>query len=122
MPTQVRKLAAIELIGLGPIIIIPEFALGVLGPFTIGLLMLRRGVSMLGLYILLIGLNYVPLLIHAGDLWRSGTARQELGVELDDRARAYRKYRRQKMESCSATNECRSSKGQSYRSAATMRK
>jgi len=79
---NVRRLAAVDLHGLGPKIIIPEFALGALGAPALGVLTLLRSGSttMIAFGILLIGLglNYLPLLIHAIDLTRRSAA----GVEI----------------------------------------
>jgi hypothetical protein len=102
MVVDVRKLAAIDLHFLGPKLILTEFALGVAGPFVLGLLTLRSAarhnwpwaLTLFGAYLLSLGLNYVPLLMHAVDLARSGTAMDEIADELSERNEAFRKYRR----------------------------
>jgi hypothetical protein len=50
-----------------------------------------RGGLLLGIPLLWIGLNYVPLFVHSVDLARKGTARQEVATELAD-PRAARSY------------------------------
>ena len=59
-----------------------------------GLRLLRDGLSwqpVLGIVLLWIGLNYLPLFIHAVDLATRGTAREEAGDELATRE-VLRKY------------------------------
>jgi hypothetical protein len=103
MTVNVRKLAAIDLHFLGPKVILTEFSAGVLGPIALGLLTLRkaysynwpRGLTLFGAYLLCLGLNYVPLLLHAIDLARSRSASREIADELSERRVVFRKYRRQ---------------------------
>jgi len=96
---DVRKLAAIDLTFLGPRIIITEFAAGVFGCLAIAVFAGVRSTTssgrLLAVYLLLLGVNYVPLLLHAVALRRSGEARAVIADELasDPRA-AMRKYRR----------------------------
>ena len=92
MILQVRKLAAIDLALHGPRFILIEFGLGVAGCALIGALSLwsairlpARGISwqfILGVALLWIALNYVPLLLHTIDLAKRGSARQEAAFEL----------------------------------------
>lgn len=84
---DVRKLAAADMAWHGPRFIVIEFALGVAGCALLGGLSLAAGLRalsngvgwqlVLGIVLLWIALNYVPLLLHAIDLARSSTARQE---------------------------------------------
>jgi hypothetical protein len=105
MTVNVRKLAAIDLHFLGPKVILTEFWAGVLGPIALGLLTLRkaysynwpRGLTLFGAYLLCLGLNYVPLLLHAIDLVRSQSASRVTADELSERKAAFRKYRRQSL-------------------------
>ncbi len=102
---NVRKLAAIDLQFLGAKIILTEFALGVLGSIALGLLTLRAGIQRFhsrkmiafGAYLLFLGINYVPLLLHAISMQREGSALQEIAGELGDKRAAFRKYRRQSL-------------------------
>lgn len=74
--------------------IVAEFAGGVILCGALGLLsvaaglrLLSRGLSwqlLLGIALLWIAVNYLPLFIHAVDLARSGAAREEVAVELAD--------------------------------------
>lgn len=89
---DVRKLAALDMALHGPRFIVIEFAAGVVGCAAIGVLSLVAGIRLrdqgitwqllLGVVLIFIGLNYVPLLIHAVDLARRGTAREEVAGEL----------------------------------------
>ena len=94
-----RKLAAIDIIFLGPKFIIIEFAGGVLLCAALGVFILFRGHSLtqlvLGLYLISLGINYVPMLIYAVAITKGDSARREIGNELDDKSRAMAKYRRQ---------------------------
>jgi hypothetical protein len=42
-----------------------------------------------GVYLLLIGVNYVPMLIHAISVVKNGTARDEISDELEDKQRLF---------------------------------
>ena len=88
---DVRKLAALDMAAHGKRFIVSEFGLGVVGPALFGVLSvwggLRSGAAWetaLGIWLLFIGLNYVPLLIHAVDLARLGAS-----VTVDASARRY---------------------------------
>ena len=91
MGLNVRKLVALDMTFLGTRVIVAEYALGVILGLAIGILSVLRGVYLLGVPLLWIGLNYVPLFLHSVDLARRGTARQEVAAELDDprKARSY---------------------------------
>jgi hypothetical protein len=97
-----RKLAAIDIAFLGPRLIIAEFACGVLLCPALGVFVLIRGHGsvaqlLLGLYLLSLGINYVPMLIYAIEITRANSARSELGEELADKRLAMAKYRRQSL-------------------------
>ena len=102
---NVRKLAALDIHFLGPRLIVSEFAAGVAGPVIFGILTLRMaqrhawpfGLTLFGAYLLTLGLNYVPLLLHAVSLVRSRAAFREIEHELSDRSEAFRRYRRQSL-------------------------
>jgi|SRR5215467_6512103 len=96
-----RKLAAVDLAFLGPRVILPEFILGIVGPIGLGIWTIAKirstGGILFGVYLLLIGVNYIPLLGHAISLVKQGTAHQEIGGETDDKRKLFRKYRRQSL-------------------------
>ena len=97
-----RKLAAIDLVFLGAKVIIVEFAIGIFFSAALGVFVLLRGHGslvqvVLGLYLISIGINYVPMLIYAIAITKANSARAELGSELDDKGAAMAKYRRQSL-------------------------
>lgn len=96
-----RKLVAIDIVFLGSIFIIAEFASGVVLCVALGIFVLVRGNSFwqmaLGLYIISLGINYVPMLIYALVMTKYKSARTELGDELNDQRRAMAKYRRKSL-------------------------
>jgi len=88
---NIRKLAAIDMAWLGTRVIVAEYALGVIFPLTLGLLSIRAVFlgsqtaaweAVLGVWLLFIGLNYMPLLIYAILIARAGTAKQESQAEM----------------------------------------
>ena len=88
---NVRKLAALDMTFLGTRIIVAEYAAGVLISGAIGVLSLLKGVLWLGIPLVWIGLNYVPLFVHSVDLARRRSAREEVAKELAD-TRTARSY------------------------------
>ena len=97
-----RKLAALDLVFLGPQVIITEFLAGVFLSAALGIFVLVRGHGSpgqisLGLYLISLGVNYVPMLIYAIAITRAKSAWAELGSELDNRRAAMARYRRQSL-------------------------
>ena len=97
-----RKLAAIDLVFLGPKLIITEFLAGVFLSAALGVFILVRSHGSpaqiaLGLYLILLGLNYVPMLIYAIVITRGKSARAELGSEIENKRVAMANYRRQSL-------------------------
>jgi hypothetical protein len=96
-----RKLAAIDLVFLGPALVIAEFAAGVLLSIALGGFILLRAGSLwqvvLALYFISLGINYVPMLLYAIDMARHRSAFAEIGDELIDKREAMAKYRRQSL-------------------------
>ena len=76
-----RKLAAIDIVFLGSKFIVAEFACGVLLSIALGSFVLFRGHSfwqlVLGLYLISLGINYVPMLVYAVGITRSQSARSD---------------------------------------------
>jgi hypothetical protein len=94
---EIRKLAAVDMAWLGTRLIVAEYAFGVVLPLTLGVLTLRRTLLaaqpspfqlVLGIWLLGIAANNVPLFLYAVSLARSGTAKAEGTPELP-RARRY---------------------------------
>lgn len=79
MALNVRKLAALELHLLGPVLVLTEYVIGVAAPLVLGALTLRDalrhnrplGLTAFGIYLFTLGVNYLPLLLHATQLARS---------------------------------------------------
>jgi uncharacterized protein len=99
---DIRKLAAVDIAFLGSRLILTEFSVGVFGSLALGVFTLLRSHSLRGIafgsYLLLIGVNYVPLLLHAISLARNNnSARDEIADELSEKRRMFRKYRRQSL-------------------------
>ena len=72
---EVRKLAAIDMAWLGTRLIVTEYALGIILPAALGILSLLAGLAqpekanwqtMLGIWLMTISANYVPLFVYAG--------------------------------------------------------
>ncbi len=95
---SIRRLVALDIVGLGGRVAILEFAIGVVGPLILGVATLFRttsiGGTFFGLYLLALSLNYIPLLLHAIDLQRSHSAPAEIARESDDPRRLFGKYQR----------------------------
>jgi hypothetical protein len=98
MMISIRKLAAVDIAGLGPRLIIAEFVLGVAGPLGLGILTLLRSNSLagrlFGAYLVCLAVNYVPLLLYAIRFTRQKSAWEEIADEPGDRTELHRKYRR----------------------------
>jgi len=102
---NVRQLAALDLYFLGPTIILVEFGLGAVGLVDLGLFSLRASIQRerratfvaWGAYMLGVGINYLPLLLHAISITRRGSAQKEIADELGDRRSGFSKYRRQSL-------------------------
>jgi hypothetical protein len=96
-----RKLVAIDIVFLGSVFIIAEFVSGVVLCVALGIFVLVRGNSSgqlaLGMYLISLGINYVPMLIYALVITKCKSARAELGDELNDERRAMAKYRRESL-------------------------
>jgi hypothetical protein len=94
-----RKLAAIDIVFLGSKFVIAEFAGGVVLCAALGTFVLFRAHSLkqlvLGLYLISLGINYLPMLVYALAITRADSARAEMGDELDNKRWAMTKYRRQ---------------------------
>ena len=98
---DIRTLAALDIAFLGPRVILIEFTAGVLLPVALGSLTLARAGSLsgtlFGVYLITLGINYVPLMIYAVSIVRAGSASAEIADESHDRARMFRRYRRQSL-------------------------
>jgi len=99
--SNLRKLAAIDIVFLGYKFVVAEYAVGVFFSAALGLFVLYRAHSfwqlVLGIYLTSLGLNYIPMLSYTLSLANKESAQAELGSELSDKAAAMSKYRRQSL-------------------------
>ena len=74
MSINIRKLAAVDMVWLGPRVIIVEYSIGVILPLVLGLASIGFGLggpahmgweAILGVWLVAIAVNYVPLLVYA---------------------------------------------------------
>lgn len=95
---NLRKLAAIDIVFLGPGFIIAEYACGTLLSVALGIFILFRAHSVwqliLGVYFLCLGTNYALMLVYAIGLRDREKARAEIADELTEQRKAVSKYRR----------------------------
>ena len=99
---SIRKLAALDLVFHGPRFVLIEFGGAVLLTAGLAALSLRSAFSgpgqpviweiVVGVLLVSIGANYLPVLIHAVSLVRSGTAREEVAMELENAPLSQRRY------------------------------
>ena len=98
---EFRKLAAIDIAFLGYKLVLAEYLCGVFLSGALGLFVLYRGHSFwqvcLGIYLICLGINYVPLLAHTLSIGNREAAGSELGAALNDARTAMAKYRRQSL-------------------------
>jgi hypothetical protein len=88
---NIRKLAAVDMAGLGTRFILAEYAIGIILPLILGLVSFRAGLlgpvkinweSALGFWLMGIATNYIPLFIYAVLIARGGTVKKEGQPEL----------------------------------------
>jgi uncharacterized membrane protein len=89
---NIRKLVALDIRLHGLRFILIEFGVGTPLIIALGLWLLLNNTFFLGLYMLLTGLNYVPLLIYAIIFARDKTAEREVEYELSHYKHYIRKY------------------------------
>lgn len=88
---KVRKLAAVDMAWLGTRLILAEYALGIVLPLALGVYFIRAGgfnagvwgeETILGLWLIGIATNYIPLFVYAVLIARAGTVKTEGQPEL----------------------------------------
>lgn len=88
---NIRKLAAVDMVLNGTRFILAEFAIGIVLPLILGFVSLRAGLFgavpivrqiVLGLWLIGVAVNYIPLFIYAVIIARRGTATEEGQPEL----------------------------------------
>ena len=98
MSLDVPKLVALDMALHGRRFIVSEFAAGVLLCGALGAYSIAAGLGhlaggpnwqlLMGIALLWIALNYVPLFLHATELAKNGRAREEAAAELADQRKA----------------------------------
>jgi hypothetical protein len=95
---NIRKLAAIDIALLGFKLAFAEYACGVLLSLALGVFALFRSHSpwqlALAVYLICLGINYVPMLAHTVSIASRQNAQAELAEELTEKRKAMSKYRR----------------------------
>jgi hypothetical protein len=98
---NLRKLAAIDIAFLGYKFVLAEYTVGVFFSAALGLFVLYRGHFLwqvvLGIYLICLGINYIPMLAYTLSIADRESARLALGSELSDEPAAMSKYRRQSL-------------------------
>lgn len=99
---SVRKLAALDLALHGPVFILIEFGGSLLLGLGLGIIILAAAFNggyphspwllVFGCYVLLVGVNYLPLLLYAVVMVRRKSARAEVAAELAGGGKAVRRY------------------------------
>jgi len=89
---NIRKLVALDILLHGPRFILLEYGLGT--PFLIifGAWLTMSSLSILGLYLVFVGIDYVPLLLYAIVIIRERSASSEVDPGLAHDRRYVRKY------------------------------
>ena len=100
VPNNIRGLAAIDIAFLGYKLIFAEYAAGIVLALSLGIFVLFRNHSFLqaiwGIYLVCLGVNYIPMLIYTVAIGSKQNAHAELTNELavSGKRRAMSKYRR----------------------------
>jgi len=94
---NVRKLVALDITLHGPRFIMIEFGAGTPAILAVGGFLAATGQPILGVYLLLTGINYIPLLVYAVLIARAGTARDEVDEGLSQDKHYVRKYSTQQL-------------------------
>ncbi len=98
---NLRNLAAIDIVFLGYKFVLAEYAIGAFFSAALGLFVLFRSHSfwqaVLGIYLICLGINYIPMLAYTLSIANKQSAQAELGAELSDKPAAMSKYRRQSL-------------------------
>jgi hypothetical protein len=98
MAGKLRRLAAIEILFLGYVFVVAEYAIGSFGSVFLGLFVLIRGHSpwqvALGMYLICLGINYLPMLRFAVAVRNKQNAQSDLRDEVPEKKSSMTKYRR----------------------------
>lgn len=95
---DLRKLAAVDIAFLGYKFVLAEYSCAVVLPIGLGMLTLLKGhllwQAVVGMYLICLGIDYIPMLIFSVSIGNREQARAELGDELSQPRVAIAKYRK----------------------------
>ena len=89
---NVRRLVSLDIVLHGERFILAEFGIGTPALFIIGFSLTMYGLSLPGLYFLLTGVNYLPLLAYAIVITRRHSAKSDVETEMSSDRHYVRKY------------------------------
>ncbi|MFI5404588.1 MAG: hypothetical protein ACHQYR_02550 [Candidatus Gagatemarchaeaceae archaeon] len=89
---NVRRLVALDITLHGPRFIMAEFGIGTPAIIAVGTTLTLSGPLILGIYLVLTGVNYLPLLIYTVVIVRKGSAQAEVVEDLARNKHLVRKY------------------------------
>jgi hypothetical protein len=94
---NVRKLIALDITLHGGKFILVEFGIGTPAIITVGLVLMFASSFLLGSYLFLTGINYVPLLVYAIIITKAKDAEKEVAYGLAHDKHYNRKYSLQQL-------------------------
>jgi hypothetical protein len=89
---NVRRLVALDITLHGPRFIAAEFGVGTPVILAVGPVLMLYGQLVLGAYLILIGVNYIPLLAYMVVIVRKGSAKAEVADYVSQDKHYVRKY------------------------------
>jgi len=89
---NVRRLVALDITLHGPRFIAAEFGIGTPVILAVGIVLISSSQLILGTYLLLTGVNYIPLLIYMAVIVRNGSAHAEVAYYMSRDKHYVRKY------------------------------
>jgi hypothetical protein len=94
---NVRKLVALDIFLHGPRFIMIEMGVGTPGIIAFGLFVIYTGQQIIGGYLVLTGINYIPLLVYALVIVRGKSAAEEIKGGMSADRHYVRKYSTQQL-------------------------
>jgi len=94
---NVRRLVALDITLHGPRFITAEFGIGTPVILAVGISLILASQLILGTYLLLIGINYIPLFVYMVVIVRKGSAGLEIADYMSNDKHYVRKYSTQQL-------------------------
>ena len=98
---DLRKLAALDIVSLGYKLILAEYAFAVVFSTALGIFVLARSHSgwqiALGIYLVCLGINYIPMLVWTIAFRNRQNARAEVADALANKNKSFASFRRQSL-------------------------